>query len=290
MAMDSVHDQRAGAGEIQGCDDVSISLPADETFVEDTIPPITNRIKIKDWSQTGRGSHVDFGDKVTIPIRQGKYASRTCTASVILIQTRSGRFLGRGAMSDVHETTIKGYTIAHKRTLFRRRIGRKDRKEVEILKRLSHVHIVQLVDTYAQGKCLGILLYPVAVCDLHTFFEDVEAWSRALAAEGQDSLMAGRNSLDSDVESRLKALHYEFPQSCTDGWASIVYSRIGCLVSAIDYLHDQKIRHKDLKPSNILLSPDQLWLTDFGSSTDFSQLSQSATDNERGTPRYFAPE
>jgi serine/threonine protein kinase len=61
-------------------------------------------------------------------------------------------------------------------------------------------------------------------------------------------------------------------------------------VSAIAYLHHQKIRHDDLKPSNILLSPDQLWLTDFGSSTDFSLLSRSTTDNERGTPRYFAPE
>jgi hypothetical protein len=290
MAMDSVHNQRAGAEEMQGCDDVSISLPMDETLVEDTISPITNQINIEDWSQTGRGSHVDFGDQETIPIWQGKYASRTYIASVILTQTWSGRFLGRGAMSDVHETTIQGYKIAHKRTLFRRRIREKDRKEVEILKRLSHVHIVQLVGTYAQENCLGILLYPVAVCDLHTFFEDVEAWSSALAAEGHDSLMAGRNSLDPDVESRLKALQYEFPQGCTGGWASIVYSRIGCLVSAIAYLHHQKIRHDDLKPSNILLSPDQLWLTDFGSSTDFSLLSQSATDNERGTPRYFAPE
>jgi serine/threonine protein kinase len=61
-------------------------------------------------------------------------------------------------------------------------------------------------------------------------------------------------------------------------------------VSAVAYLHDQKIRHKDLKPSNILLTPTSLILSDFGSATDFSLLSQSATDNERGTPKYFAPE
>lgn len=41
----------------------------------------------------------------------------------------------------------------------------------------------------------------------------------------------------------------------------------------------------------ILLSADGLWLTDFGSATDFSLLSTSATENgERGTPKYFAPE
>jgi len=42
---------------------------------------------------------------------------------------------------------------------------------------------------------------------------------------------------------------------------------------------------------NILLSRDGLWVTDFGTSTDFSELSQSATEGcERGTPKYFAPE
>jgi len=194
-------------------------------------------------------------------------------------------------MSDVYETTIQGYKIAHKRTLFRRRIGEQERKEVEILKRLSHVHIVQLVGTYVQRKHLGILLYPVAICDLHTFFEDIEAWSKVLAAnENRDSSLLARRSLDPDVKARLKALHYDFPDGTGANWASIVYSRIGCLVSAIAYLHSQKIRHKDLKPSNILLAESQLWITDFGSATDFSQLSQSATDNERGTPRYFAPE
>ncbi|PSN63191.1 kinase-like protein, partial [Corynespora cassiicola Philippines] len=65
----------------------------------------------------------------------------------------------------------------------------------------------------------------------------------------------------------------------------------GCLITAVEYLHEQKIRHKDLKPSNILLGPNDVWLTDFGSATDFSMLSQSATDGvERGTPKYFAPE
>ncbi|KAF2815084.1 kinase-like protein, partial [Mytilinidion resinicola] len=68
-------------------------------------------------------------------------------------------------------------------------------------------------------------------------------------------------------------------------------SKFGCLAKAIEYLHSQKIRHKDLKPSNVLLGRDNLWLTDFGSSTDFSMLSMSATENgERGTPKYFAPE
>jgi serine/threonine protein kinase len=66
---------------------------------------------------------------------------------------------------------------------------------------------------------------------------------------------------------------------------------MGCMASAVAYLHEQGIKHKDLKPSNILLSPDGPWLTDFGTATDFSVLTQSVTDDgERGTPKYFAPE
>ncbi len=66
---------------------------------------------------------------------------------------------------------------------------------------------------------------------------------------------------------------------------------IGCISSAMAYLHSQSIRHKDIKPNNMLLSSAGIWVADFGSSTDFSEISQSVTANgERGTPKYFAPE
>ena len=68
-------------------------------------------------------------------------------------------------------------------------------------------------------------------------------------------------------------------------------STMGCIASAVAYLHKQEIKHKDLKPSNVLLSAEGLYITDFGTATDFSVLTTSATENgERGTPKYFAPE
>jgi serine/threonine protein kinase len=192
-------------------------------------------------------------------------------------------------VGDVHEVTIQGWKLAHKKMVIRRKLGGQEKKEIEILKRLpSHHHIIQLIGTYTYRQILGILLYPVAVCDLHTFFEDVEAWSTVKAELNtyEESLAA----LDATHKNRLIALGYDFPGTDARCNASPIYSKMGCLISAISYLHDQKIRHKDLKPSNILLSKDRLWLSDFGSATDFSLLSQSATDNERGTPRYFSPE
>jgi serine/threonine protein kinase len=210
----------------------------------------------EDWS--GRGSHVDFKSDETIPLVQG-------------------RFLGHGAMGGVYETHCKGVALAWKRRFCRKRIGDKERKEIEILKKLSHRHIIQLVGTYTHKQFLGLLLYPVAVCDLATFFEDIE------------TLHSGQ-PLDLMQEERFQSLGLPYKLDAYN-ISAFLYGTIGCLASAIEYLHSQQIRHKDLKPSNILLSRGRLWLTDFGSATDFSTLSQSATENgERGTPKYFAPE
>lgn len=151
-------------------------------------------------------------------------------------------------------------------------------KEIRILEKVKHAHIVQLIGTYIQGRYLGLLLWPVAICDLHTFFEDVEAyWSK---------------DVDDSQIARLKDLAYftDEEQSKLSNKAWPIYSQMGCLISVIAYLHSQKIRHKDLKPSNILLVYGGVYLSDFGTATDFSLLSQSATDNERGTLKYFAPE
>lgn len=157
----------------------------------------------------------------------------------------------------------------------RRPVAKKDLKEMEILKKLNHVHMIKLIGTYTHRQCLGLLLSPVAVADIATLYDDIEAYWSSKSTTVQ--------------HKRLSELFFHGHRGAVHK-ASIIYFQIGCLVSAVAYLHDQKIRHKDLKPSNILLTSDNLILSDFGSATDFSHLSQSATDNERGTPKYFAPE
>jgi serine/threonine protein kinase len=47
---------------------------------------------------------------------------------------------------------------------------------------------------------------------------------------------------------------------------------------------------KDLKPSNILLTRDGTRLCGFGSALDYTLREDDLDDDERGTPRYFAPE
>ncbi|KAF2998638.1 hypothetical protein E8E13_007538 [Curvularia kusanoi] len=45
---------------------------------------------------------------------------------------------------------------------------------------------------------------------------------------------------------------------------TILWHSIGCITSALAYLHGLKIRHDDLKPNNILIHGTNVLLTDFG--------------------------
>ncbi|KAN0110024.1 kinase-like protein [Hyaloscypha variabilis] len=219
-----------------------------------------------DWA--GRGtSHVDFDPNETLPLSQG-------------------RFLGHGVNGGVFETTVCEQKVAWKRQFCRRRIAKEELGEIAILKKIDGRHIIKLVGTYTHGPFLGLLLSPVAVCDLGTFLEDV------------NSLLHRSEDVELDhqaIQQRLDGLGIRSslpPIAIQHAALKRLKQSIGCISSAIAYLHRGLIRHKDIKPSNILLSSSSgLWVTDFGTSTDFSNVSQSLTNNgERGTPKYFAPE
>lgn len=125
-------------------------------------------------------------------------------------------------------------------------------RELGNLKKISHIHIVELVGSYTDPKFVGILMSPVADCNLKYFL--------------------ARESLSSGERSFLRTF-------------------FGCLAGALCYLHEKRIRHKDIKPQNVLVKGHQVFLTDFGISLDWSELEQSTTTGVTvKTPRYCAPE
>jgi serine/threonine protein kinase len=236
-----------------------------------------------DWSNTGRGKHVEFGKDEQLPLE-------------------IGRKLGRGSTSDVHETKCRGLAIAVKRRYLTHIIldSAPFKKEMSNLERVSgHDHIVQIIGSFVHNRIIGILLWPVAICDLRTFLNDWNELTskRSAPGTGMWNFEIIKNT-SQDVFKRLKCLNviniststgsslYEFKH----GYRRICEA-FGCLSAALTYMHGQKIKHKDLKPSNILLTRDNIYITDFGTSTNFAGNLASETENGiRGTPNYFAPE
>lgn len=131
-------------------------------------------------------------------------------------------------------------------------------KEKGIFQQLNHYHIVRFAKSFERPPDWGMLLWPVADGDLSDFIHD------AYVEPGKY-------------------------QRCD------FLKVFGCLSLGLEHIHNKKIRHRDIKPDNILYLREGkevrfLWV-DFGVSYDFSQTNNSATNNDDiFTPRYAAPE
>jgi serine/threonine protein kinase len=91
---------------------------------------------------------------------------------------------------------------------------------------------------------------------------------------------------ETDLRCYLAKDHWEPDELIT------LRSFVGCLSSAVLYLHQQEYRHKDLKPPNILIKGDTVLIADFGLALDWSDLSRETTVGrpEAYTESYIAPE
>jgi serine/threonine-protein kinase len=68
---------------------------------------------------------------------------------------------------------------------------------------------------------------------------------------------------------------------------------LGQIAAALDHAHlrDQPVLHRDVKPSNIMIGPnDRVILTDFGIARLIGDVSLTLTGQMVGTPAFMAPE
>ncbi|MCJ1392980.1 hypothetical protein MMC18_005852 [Xylographa bjoerkii] len=175
------------------------------------------------------------------------------------------RTLGQGSYGLVDETEniYSKDRLARKIVLARGQTLRaKVKQEVTSLRKLGlHRHFVQLVGTYEIDVKYGLLFLPVADCNLYEYLKEPTT-----------------------------ATHEDF--------VDFLLTCFGCLSGALKYMHDKGIRHKDVKPTNILVHRSTVLFTDFGLAHDYSDSTHTfATGGimSTGTPeaftrRYAAPE
>jgi serine/threonine protein kinase len=148
--------------------------------------------------------------------------------------------------------------------------------EVAVIRRLcDHHHFIKVMAAYKTEKNFGIILFPVAENgDLSEFLEHY----RGLQEDLQRLEVA---------DPKLKTAEMELKTM------TVVLERaFGCLASGLAFMHEQRIRHKDIKPQNVLVHAGTVLFTDFGYSLDSSRFSHSATDGRPDflTRRYCAKE
>ncbi|KAI8257534.1 hypothetical protein K4K58_003921 [Colletotrichum sp. SAR11_239] len=251
------------------------------------LPPaqreLHERTQIKEWESSdghwsGIGKHpADFTEskklhhKITVP------------------QDNS---LGWGTYGRVEKVTHRTVCLARKWIQPRR--GRTIeilREEAHVMERLDHDHIVKLIGTYTfRQRELYLLIWPVAICNLDELLTDL------------DDLRSGQGDRE-DITKRLMALGLtdlsaiqgsvrDAANPGSKGKCPLKFLQriMGCIGQAVTYCHHSNIRHLDLKPTNILLNPERVYLADFGIARDVNDQEKTTTIGHQGTPKWRAPE
>ncbi|KAG4431846.1 hypothetical protein IFR05_012663 [Cadophora sp. M221] len=170
------------------------------------------------------------------------------------------RKLGYGAFGTVDEVLHPGTKTYFARKSIRAALHHslpalaQARREVVALCSLRHVHIVGVVAYYTLEDQFSIIMSPVAEGNLSEY-------------------MLNDRSAPLTKSSNLSK------------W-------MGCLTSAVSYMHKKSWQHLDIKPSNVLVTRGHVMLSDFGGALllDGSHSKTSIGSSCAVTPMYCAPE
>jgi serine/threonine protein kinase len=204
--------------------------------------------------------------KVIISVGSGSFVQLLITKQVLqAISTTSQsflsvRFLGSGGFSTVDEVVHRGTKLRLGRKTLKNRDPAAIKelwKEVNVLQKLRHPHVIRFLGAYSKGDKMSMLLSPIADTTLALWLD-------------------------------------RFSQEKPANFGQVVTKMFGCLASSVRYLHEQRpiVKHMDIKPQNILIVEGNgefphVVLCDFGISSS-EDLSEGRA--QPLTRQYVAPE
>jgi serine/threonine protein kinase len=126
-------------------------------------------------------------------------------------------------------------------------------REVDIMKKLNHPHIIQYIDSFIHNNELIIVTEWAEKGDLKKLIKEKES----------------------------DDLQFDEPT---------IWNLMKQIASALKHMHEKRIMHRDLKPANIFISADNsLKIGDLGLGRSFSSETLEAY-SKVGTPLYMSPE
>jgi serine/threonine protein kinase len=116
------------------------------------------------------------------------------------------------------------------------------RNEVRLIRDAEHLHVIKIVEDYEDDENFYIVMAPFAT---GTLSKELQRMSN------------GSQTLEDFGEKRLQLFRF-----------------IRCLAATIRELHSRGIRHRDIKPDNILIEDQTVIVTDFGTSFESREVTQ----------------
>ncbi|KAL8872907.1 MAG: hypothetical protein Q9174_001544 [Haloplaca sp. 1 TL-2023] len=244
---------------------VDNDLPKEKDEIEDIFVGDNKKYAPKFYTEQRRafvrtwpdGHHLEVEEEEPLPLKYVLEYNEGSYGKVIMVEDP---FTGAFYARKQQRTSAD----AHQNAAYRKHLE----EERERLRYLRHRHIVQVVKTYQRGRVYAIILKPAATTDLERLME---------------------RYYDNRYDANLDCM--------TRDWLRpILLHAFGCLSKGLAYIHNT-MRHKDIKPANILYEkalegrgPRLLW-ADFGLAYDFSASGNSKTKSPNVySQRYAAPE